>query len=94
MLDPDIILATGERTSRLALVEGRWLSMGGCGELRGVCSGFFVGLPLSGGCEASSGGGGAAGNLKCLEKEFEGFLPGVGRAGVLGVVVIPGRLLF
>lgn len=61
-----------------------------------MCSGCLVGLPLDGlggGCEASSGGG-AAGNLKFLEKEFEGFLPVIGRAGVLGVVVMPGRLLF
>jgi len=56
-----------------------------------MCIGCLGGLPLGGGCDDSSGGG-AAGNLKFLEKEFEGFLPVVGRDGVLGVVVKPGLL--
>jgi hypothetical protein len=55
--------------------------------------GCFVGLLLGCGWVASSGGG-AAGNLKLWEKELDGFRPVVGRAGVLGVVVTPGRLLF
>lgn len=38
-------------------------------------------------------GAGAIGNLKLDEKEPEGFRPVVGRAGVLGVVVMPGLLL-
>lgn len=37
--------------------------------------------------------GGAIGNLKLEEKDPDGFRPVVGRAGVLGVVVMPGLLL-
>ena len=92
-LDADIIRATGESTSRLELPDIRRWSYGGCGELRRTCMGCFVGLLLGCVCVASSGGG-AAGNLKFDEKELEGFRPVVGRAGVLGVVVTPGRLLF
>ena len=55
--------------------------------------GCFVGL-LLGWVWVASSGGGAAGNLKFWEKELDGFRPVVGRAGVLGVVVTPGRLLF
>lgn len=90
MLEPDIIRATGESVSRAALVVG-FLRPSCC--KRGDCLGGttgFVGLLLGGSSRGSSGGG-AAGNLKLCEKEFEGFRV-VGRAGVLGVVVMAGRL--
>jgi len=85
--------ATGESESTLECPSSFWLSGGGCGELRRTCIGSFGGLLLGGGCDVSSSGG-AAGNLKLCEKEFEGFRPVADRAGVLGVVVTPGRLPF
>jgi hypothetical protein len=55
-----------------------------------------VGGPLVTLCrsgEVSSSLGGAAGNLKLLEKELDGLRVVIGICGVLGVVVMPGRRL-
>lgn len=43
--------------------------------------------------EVSSSLGGAAGNLKLLEKELDGLRVVIGICGVLGVVAMPGRRL-
>lgn len=47
-------------------------------------------LKAGGSTDGSRGGGGAAGNLKLCEKDPEGCLFTVGRAGVLGAVAMPG----
>lgn len=95
MLDPDNIRATGERVSRLGFVGMRRDSLCCRGEGRREGA-IGVGGTLTMSCrsiwshEASSGGGGAAGNLKLEEKEPDGFRVVTGRAGVLGAVVTPG----
>lgn len=97
MLEADIILATGESVSRCGLVGMRRLVGVGWG---GICT---DGESTAGDCvissrvsERSGEGsweGGAMGNLKLDEKDPDGFRPVVRRAGVLGVVVMPGLLL-
>lgn len=63
MLDPDRILATGERDSTLEGTVGRRPSFSGRGELRWVCGICGSGRLVSGSAGEISEGG-AAGNLK------------------------------
>jgi hypothetical protein len=95
MLEPDRIRATGDSESRLLFVGVRRLSFCRRGEGRRTCivcaGGPLIALCLSG--EVSSSFRGAAGNLKVCEKELEAFRVMFGTCGVLGAVVMPGRLL-
>lgn len=89
-----MIRAIGERVSRLALAGFRRVSCCRRGECRRGWGVFcLVGLLVGsdGGSSTATSGGGAAGNLKLCEKDLEAFRV-VGSAGVLGVVVMPGRL--
>lgn len=93
MLEPEMILATGESVSSVALVgflRPSCCSRGDCPRLLTA----FAGLLLRGSTRGSSGGGadrGVVGNLKLCENELEGFRV-VGGMGVTGVVVMSGRL--
>lgn len=102
MLDAEIMRATGERVSRCALVGIRRLPWVGCGEwprARGACTGGVwtggVCTVICVSCRSGEGSltGGPMGNLKLDENDPEGFRPVVGRAGVLGAVVMPGLRL-
>jgi hypothetical protein len=105
MLDADIIRATGERVSRWGFVGIRRPPCVGCGECpraRGTCTGGegpdsactggVCVVCVSGRSGEGSFVGGAIGNLKLDENDPDGFRPVVGRAGVLGAVVMPGLL--
>jgi len=84
----------GDSASMVGFVGVR-RSFGSRGEARRVCE-VCRGWPLLALCrsgEVSLSVGGAAGNLKVWEKEFEAFRVMVGTIGVLGLVVVPGRLL-
>lgn len=94
MLDPDIIRVMGDSESRLGLV-GALRSLCNLGEGRRFCTACAGGLvgTLGRSGEVSSSVGGAAGNLKLLENELDALrVVMLGMFGVLGVVVIPGRL--
>jgi hypothetical protein len=102
MLDAEIIRATGESVSRCEFVGIRRLLCVGCGEwplARGICTeGVCTGGVCTVSCILGRSGegslvGGPMGNLKLEENDPDGFLPVEGRAGALGVVVMPGLLL-
>lgn len=94
MLDPDIIRVIGDSASMLEFVGVR-LSFASRGEERRFCKACRACPPpaLCRSGDDSRSVGGPAGNLKVCEKEFEAFRVMVGTSGVLGLVVVPGRLL-
>jgi hypothetical protein len=95
MLEPDITRAIGDSESTMEFVGAFRCSFCNLGDGRRFCI-TCAGGPLATLCrsgEFSLSEGGAAGNLKVLENEFEALRVTIGIFGVLGVVVTPGLLL-
>ena len=87
MLDPESIRAIGDRFSMFGLEDGSGGISGNASDFKGEC---VLASDTSSLSARRSGdglsGGGAAGNLKFCEKEPDGFLVPLRKAGVFGVV--------